>query len=802
MMQLKSAKLLFIIVMIISSVLLISGCGKSGNRFANQPPTIQITSFEGWDTTYVNAGYDTTMVYSFQQRIYWHATDPDGVITGYAFRILDENNNPVPTPGYEYIDLTGELTPDNLLALGTGWVIHYMTGADQNIPLDDPQARRSIWTSQKYAVINFPSADSIGNPIVKFSKFEVVAIDNRGAITPHPAWRNFRTQSDRPKCMISSTKGNPNGKDVGSGLKLAFTMSDTDPFITAVPYKYEFKIMKITNQGNVIPGTESDWFSTTSEDNRTNRINEYLLTKYTNPPLSYDYDEVTLAFKNQRTKIISRVTDMAGVISIPDTASTMIFSVRPGFRPHTFIYPTKTYALTNNHFEDYGDDTTEEIKVIPRVVTEGVTRYALPLFKDFEGKYTAVYSTNIKLWIRWGWWGEYGETRGETVTYGDTIKIKTTPYNKKVDVVLDSQTGQNYFSEITAFDLRLDGEPYNYPPYPFSKYGFTDQNGKKWLRLPVNSPLGQTVVLTAGQLPLPPATEPGEHKFEVRVVDLQDEYDPTPVDFTFYLHRYIEPANRQGVLIIDDDPVSAQVNDALITQRYQAMLEGYNGNVNVITRTENNEDIRQRAIAFSDLQKYKLVIYHTDNYEKTGNLQLDFDAYSLFLMRGGNLLISHTSLLGAQLTEIANGGLRKTFVTNLGFNKIPKVSYLNNSNSPFFQKAVSNMTDYNDLNLHYDVTGSPAIHPLIDLRDGLGYLSYFENGNFSGDIFYKFGCKPTTYPTYPPTSEQFDKYNGKTVAFRRTTSSNGKVYVFGFPLSFMKVEDTRPMMNKIISELM
>jgi len=231
--------------MIISSVLLISGCGKSGNRFANQPPTIQITSFEGWDTTYVSAGYDTTLIYCFQQRIYWHATDPDGVITGYAFRILDENNNPIPTPGYEYLDLTGELTPDNLLALGTGWVIHYMTGADQNIPLDDPRARRSIWSSQKYAVINFPSADSLGNPTVKYNRFEVVAIDNRGAITPHPAWRNFNTQSDRPKCMISTTKGNPNGKDVGSGLKLSFTMSDTDPFITAVPYKYEFKIMKV-----------------------------------------------------------------------------------------------------------------------------------------------------------------------------------------------------------------------------------------------------------------------------------------------------------------------------------------------------------------------------------------------------------------------------------------------------------------------------------------------------------------------------------------------------------------------------
>ena len=584
-MQLKSVKLLFIIVMIISSVLLISGCGKSGNRFANQPPTIQITSFEGWDTTYVSAGYDTTLIYCFQQRIYWHATDPDGVITGYAFRILDENNNPIPTPGYEYLDLTGELTPDNLLALGTGWVIHYMTGADQNIPLDDPRARRSIWSSQKYAVINFPSADSLGNPTVKYNRFEVVAIDNRGAITPHPAWRNFNTQSDRPKCMISTTKGNPNGKDVGSGLKLSFTMSDTDPFITAVPYKYEFKIMKVNDQGVVIQGTETDWFSTTSEDNRTNKINEYLLTKYTNPPLSYDYDSTGVSL-NQKTKIISRVTDLAGVISNPEDASMMVFSVRPGFRPHSFIYPTKTYALTNHHFEDYGDDSTEEIKVIPRTITEGVTRYAIPLFKDFEGKYTAVYSSNIKLWIRWGWWGEYGETRGDIVTYGDTINIKAMPYNKKVDVVLDSHSGQNYFSEVTAFDLRLDGLPYNYPPYPFSRYGVTDQNGKQWLRLPVNSPLAQTVVLTSGQLPMPPATEPGEHKFEMRVVDLQDEYDPTPVNFTFYLHRYIEPANRQGVLVIDDDPVSGQVNDVLITERYESMLEGYTGTVDVITRTE------------------------------------------------------------------------------------------------------------------------------------------------------------------------------------------------------------------------
>jgi hypothetical protein len=91
-----------------------------------------------------------------------------------------------------------------------------MQGADQNIPLDDPSARRTIWTSQKYAVINFPSADAYGNPIDKSSRFEVVAIDNRGAITPQPAWRNFCTHSDRPTCSITTTKGNPNNQEVGS----------------------------------------------------------------------------------------------------------------------------------------------------------------------------------------------------------------------------------------------------------------------------------------------------------------------------------------------------------------------------------------------------------------------------------------------------------------------------------------------------------------------------------------------------------------------------------------------------------
>lgn len=246
-MNIKSSKLLAVILILVVSALALTGCGKSGNRFANVLPTIEITSYEGWTDASVPANVDTlTHSYTFQQRIYWHATDTDGIITGYAFRVLDENRNPIASPGYQYISLDDGLTSQEILnKFGNGWAIHYLPGADQSIPLDNPEARRSIWTSQKYAVINFPSADPLGNPIPTMSYFEVIAIDNRGGLTELPAWRKFRTESDRPTCRVSTTKGNPDGGEVGSGLKLHFTMDDTDPFISPVPYKYEFKMMKL-----------------------------------------------------------------------------------------------------------------------------------------------------------------------------------------------------------------------------------------------------------------------------------------------------------------------------------------------------------------------------------------------------------------------------------------------------------------------------------------------------------------------------------------------------------------------------
>src|SRR5690606_21942835 len=104
-------------------------------------PEISITSYEGWTEEFVPATVDTTTDnYSFQQKIFWHATDPDGIITGFAFRILDENMEPIPTPRYEYLSSVEDgLIPDVILQSETllgnsreGWAYHYLPSADES----------------------------------------------------------------------------------------------------------------------------------------------------------------------------------------------------------------------------------------------------------------------------------------------------------------------------------------------------------------------------------------------------------------------------------------------------------------------------------------------------------------------------------------------------------------------------------------------------------------------------------------------------------------------------------------------
>lgn len=792
-MNIKSSKLLAVILILVVSALTLTGCGKSGNRFDNVLPEISITSYEGWSDDFVPSNVNPDSVsYVFQQRIYWHATDKDGVVSGYAFRVLDENNNPIAVPGYEFISLDADdgLIPDQLLAdYGNGWVIHYLPGADQSLPLDDPEARRSIWTSQKYAVINFPAANELGEPSPTISRFEVVAIDNRGGITAEAAWRKFRATSDVPTCTLSTTKGNPDGEEVGSGLKLLFTMQDTDPFISPIPFKYEFMMMKIDNAGNTIPGTESEWFDTYNQDH----INEYRLTRYTTPALTYDVE--ANGTTNQTTQIIARATDMAGVVSNLGTTFPLKFKVKPGFRPQTQMYSAKTLALGDYHYEDWGDDTTPE--VLPFTIINGTQRYATCFFQNMEKMNSVVASANLKSYMRWGWVGEYG-----IVTNNGAMYAKDDPYGKKVDVVLDRNTGNNYYSEITHFDIRYDGEPYNYAPFANSIK--VDDDGTRWLRLPINTPLVmQSIVLTGQQMAAEPDGSPKVHKFEVRCVDLQDEYDPIPAVFEFVVVSYVPQTQRSGILLVDDDKHHiAYSPEELVNTKYANMLAGL-GNVTTIKRSVDTDtydllaDSRSRMLAFSDLMQYQAVVYHSDNPGDTGTFNMEYDGLNLYLLNGGNLVVSHTQFLKSVLDAVGKDGMRRTLLRQMGMLDDPQAKFLGASltQNPFFQGA-NGLAGFPNIALNF----TDGFNSVVNGRQGLAAVTYFPVLG-SGTPIYTMNCKPVGYPVYPPTQSQFDEFNGKTVAVKNITPASGKVYTFGFPLSYMNDLEAKAVMNKVFSEI-
>lgn len=804
----KSSKLLALILIVTALLFMISGCGKSGKRFENKPPTIKITSYGGYADDHSPAYSDSLQ--SFQQKIYWHATDEDGVVTGYAFRVLDEAGNPIATPGYEFIAVDGDasLIPDALLSLGQGWVIHYMAGADESIPLDDPEARRTIWTSRKYAVINFPAADEYGKPLNKVSRFEIVAIDNRGAVS-EPAWRNFKAHSEVPECFLSTTKGNPNGSDTGSGLRLAFTMVDHDPYVLEIPFEYLFRIKKarVDDDGEILEVLNTtDWYSTYGQD----RVDRFLLTADTEPALTYDYDEETNQYLNTITLVEARARDMAGILSAhPDSVDATVhrslsvrMKIKPGFSPKTWMYSEKIYALGDNHYDYWRYNSTSE--ELPHLDRNDGRVFGTSFFKDADHNNTVVYSPNLRVYMRWGWYGEYSEENDS----GNLTPILDDPFQKKIDDVLD-ENGVNYYSEITGFDLRYDGDAFDFAPYRDKI--ITDESGKRWLRIPVGSVLGQSLVLAADQVSV------GEHIFEVRCVDMQNIPSKEPFVWKFEVVEYTPPAERRGVLIIDDDTHhQSNCPEDYVDDFYYEIARGAgvsDNDIKVIKVSELQTDFagkKSRMLAFSDLQKHKLVIYHNDNPTsgQGGNLDFMDDALTLYMQRGGNLIMSHTSHLNGKIGEITGNPDRMTLMNMVGLSSqsirpISGAKY-------FFQSAKPEKSGYNDIYLKYGDGEDASFNSMVNRMEGYNEISYFRITDSENNVvttaepIYSYVCKPLDHPQRPPSEEDFNLYNGQAVGIRKVNNAiyqNSRAYVFGFPLSYMKVEEVKAMIAKVWSEL-
>jgi hypothetical protein len=479
--------------------------------------------------------------------------------------------------------------------------------------------------------------------------------------------------------------------------------------------------------------------------------------------------------------------------------------VKPGFRPMTQLYSRKILALGNNHYEDWGDDYNQE--PAPYSLSGGRQRYGTSLFKDLDGTLSAVYSPDLKVYVRWGWWGEYVRESTDASVYP-----LDDPYGKKADVVLSEHSPDipvNYFSEITHFDIRYDGAPYEVLGFPADEYNHTDvEDGKTWLRLPVSSPLRQSIVLTTDEI------LPGRHTFEVRCVDMQDKYSENPAVLEFNVHEFVEPANREGVLIIDDDVNNTAASpDDIVDAKYLNMVSGLNlteDQIKVVKYGGSGEngtvaDDRMRHIPFALLQSHKMVIYHSDNPTSDGNIVKEIDGLSLYMQKGGNLVLSHTLKFSSLASEMSKTGLRTTLINALGLPDRPSLGIVGNAlqTNPFVVSA-NGQQGYPTLGLQLE--DPPSFNALVEMRKGLSAVAYYASeSNHIGESIYTLGSKTVGQDNFSPSQEQFEAINGKTIGIRKVNAENylnSRAYLFTFPLSYMKDEDTKALITKIWNELL
>jgi hypothetical protein len=840
-------KLVVSTISLLIVIIIFSACGRKGTPFPNVDPFIEITSFAGADST---EAIDETNPDVYQQRIFWNAYDTDGVVRKYAYRVLDINGDPIQTADHEVID-------------ADGWIYHYMDGAvisEDMAPGDNAE----IWTNDAYALINFPAADEDGVNEVLTSIFEVKCIDDRGGESI-PARKWISSESEVPRVQILSTKGVIDGQIVGTGLTFAFDLaylSEHDYPVSDYPYYFRFMLKKIgTDDDSTQPdgyGVDPDnpddegWQSTKGTDDPKHfTVTNVQTGNFQTFPSIFPNSE-TLA---DSTRLYVIGYNLAGVATEIDSVT---FQVKEGLNPGSIIYNGYDFindemngayntivAYGDNHFttleDDYGTD-------IPDFNTSEGVKIATPFWVNKDGEFSCLGSNNLRIFMHWGWHGEFGKA-----LQGGNTDINDKPRGEsRIGQVVDEDTDTPYFSEVVFFDLRLDGKPYYYAPYPPTPENVVeDTDGTEWLRVPYSHDIAQRTTITRDQILHNNDSFYGLHTFEVRVVDLQMEGDPSPAVMNFRIVERVPRQQKSGILIIDDDvnhPVFAP--DDVIDQFYTDVFDGSGEIVDVLDREEVKNSVfipelhfQRDAFSATDLEPYKFIVYHSDFIGLgVSNIAAEYEVLELYMRGGGNLLVSGGNNLEAVQTTMDSEFLPlfwnyfniplEGMIEQIDPDADMFLSLTGNFGTyDFFDKANTYNGFSNDVYLDL-----PSFNQVVTNNIGLGPVS-FLNPNFTlaENVIMTFGCKqPEPFvdsnsdgqwndgEEYTdmnqngefddwvwdlednndkiPTLDNFNTYNGQVVGIRNLTDNNN-CYMFTFPLSYMKTEEVKSMMNTILSEL-
>ncbi|MCK4654333.1 MAG: hypothetical protein KAU01_07805 [Candidatus Cloacimonetes bacterium] len=750
-------------------ILLILGCSKnhpaSYNGNTNDLITISFT-----DEKVINE--NNMQEYTYTQGITWKALIEDEPL--FAYRITTSD---------------GEL-PEGFSIDPDGWVYQ-----------NEPEEESTIWTDETELEISFNSINGVLKHII--TEFEVkFLLDTQESEIVSASFFDFREIGT----VLTTTGGDCNGHTTGTGLTFLISEKILDIFVDGLYADHFMYRLNIISEIDSTLISEGEWFNTINcEDIRRVELNGY-----TTPPLVPNEDGELTQFE---TYIVTR-----SGFADEDNPAIANFKVQEGFYPNTVIYNgleqngvntgNDTWALGENHFITYIEPCLSIM--LPYVVTEEGYHFATAFWIDKNGDYVLIGSEDLQIYLHLGWVGEYAYNN---------------PFHDVINYVIDELTGQPYFSEIIYFDLRLDGESFEYSSLPASEYNITDNNGTEWLRVPIEHEIAQHTTLTGLSY--------GEHTFTARAVDLQLAVDETPAEFTFMVFEPIPSDEKEGIIILDDTPDHSMFSpEVLIDELYLEFLSDYYGPIECLDRNELQNTVWIPTLHFSkdvfsptDIQSYELVIYHSDSPTLDSKFALEYDVINIYLNQGGNLVFSGGVNLMFVQNDCCNFNfplLEKYFgipLSDINAIDIVRFEEFNTLVPPFFHlqffvKALAEDGFVENIDLQI-----PSFNPFVNFQpilqdtvNALGPVALFENYDSATEEIFGFGCRQPEAGTsftqwddiddedHYPSENQFNIYNGKSVALRKITEKN-KCYIFGFPLAYMEPDDVRAMLNQIIAEI-
>lgn len=805
------------LLLVFAIALTILSCGRKGSTDANVTPEITITNYCGItkpDTTMTDStladsiGFiiPSTFDSLFYQEIYWEAFDPDGWVESYAYRIgtWDSTNS-----SWQYDQAYG-IEVDS-----EGWVIHQQSNGSWN-----------RWTPENkrfpVARVYFPAVDTTDFK-KNFGKFEVVCKDNSGELS-NVAKKYFVSWSAPPTTSVSTSQGVLNYKRVGKALKFEFTVpNDPDPYDLgqeAAYYKYRLVYLRTVANTDTISFSEDDIMAGIIDSTEWHTTKNFPLNFRDQVLLKSEYDEnpynkpvlrTNHTFSDgsfEITRIQAKAVDKAGIVD--NNHAEMSFFVRGYFYPETMPFLIENhsdipdslgggkavmnilphiYTLGSNYYVTY-PRLNEQIP--SKILSSGVRHYGNQFCVDIDSTYTAVWSSDIAVYLKWEYLGQFGfDVDRQKYFSGSTYYYEG-----------DRDEYVKYYCDVEYMDIQIDGGITGLPPIGEE----ISDDGEEWMRISIES----------DQFCKMMGLDAGAHTFRVRAVDLAGSVGSNPVELNFALIPPISRESKEGILVIDDtyrnmiyapeDSVTNYYNDLFSNYTNIKNINLYSDSLGIIK--DLNTMVRQASLppyfSQTDIAPYKLVFWHSNNPKKDFNslqthLKNHYDILMRYVENGGNFCFTGTSNIrdanGSNVPFLNEyGGLSADTVSVFTWSTSP-----DSSNSPLKECVGLDGFAGNDLDIFNSVFTFPT---------GTSFPDYWLTqplGCMAGVTFLHLEEADPIFKGITNGLPQFNQYNDTAIASKYSLQNYnhdcGTVYIFGMPLFYFDIEQTQPVIEQIRTDL-